>query len=495
MQPLSRSTLDALPAGVLAPAYDRRRVVAGIAHIGVGAFHRAHLAVFMDRCLSDADQRDWGLLGINLLPCDAALVAALRAQDTLYTVTECRADGQRTCRAVGSMVEHVFAPDDPAGLLARLVDPRIRVLTLTITEGGYLLDERGQLRLDDEGLRHDLLAPERPRTAFGFVVGALARRRASGTAPFSVLSCDNLRGNGNQARRAFTAFARARSPELADWIESEVSFPNSMVDRITPAMTPERRAALNAGSGVDDRAPVVCEDFIQWVIEDRFVSGRPAWERHGVQMVGDVHPYEDAKIRLLNGAHLMLAYPAFLAGHRKVDEAVRDPLFASYLRRFLDEDAGVGLASLPGMEMSRYQAELLGRFANSAIADRLDRLCLDGGSKIPAFLGTTLEQALDQGRDARRLAFLLACFDRYVRVCRDDLGDTFAISEPNAMHLIQPIIESASPTTLLETAALVGAAARNARFARQYHAFVSELADVGVRRTLAAIDSIAASAS
>jgi len=487
---LGRATLRRLPPAVLTPAYDPAAVSAGVAHIGVGAFHRAHLAVFLDRCLADADQRTWGVLGINLLPGDEPLAAALRDQQNLYTVTECAPDGRRSHRVVGAMVEHAFAPGGAADLVDRLADPRIRVVSLTITEGGYLLDESLQLRLDDPLLRHDLAHPAAPRTAFGLIVGALARRRDAGTPPFTVLSCDNLRHNGDQARRAVLGFARARSAALAAWIEHAVSFPNSMVDRITPAMTTERRRALNRDSGVDDRAPVVCEDFIQWVVEDRFVSGRPAFERHGVQMVADVTPYEDAKLRLLNGAHEMLSFPAYLAGHRRVDEAVRDPLFAAYLQKFLDEDAGAGLVSLPGLDLARYKTLLLERFANPAIADRLERLCLDGGSKIPAFLGATLAEALGAGRDARRLAFLLACFDRYVRVRRDDAGATFALAEPNAMHLIQPIIDSDSAAMLLGTTALVGAAGQNVRFARQYHALVARLAGVGVRRTLAELEAI-----
>lgn len=488
---MDRQNLEHLPAGVLGPRYRRSDVISGIAHIGVGAFHRAHLAVYMERCLADADQGGWGVLGINLLERDAELAAGLRLQDNLYSVTEFAPDGGSVVRVVGAMVEHVYAPDDPAGLLARLVDPSIRIVSLTITEGGYLLDAKNRFRLDDEGVMHDLAHPQAPCTVFGFVVGALAARRAAGLPPFTVMSCDNLRHNGDQARRAFVAYAKAHSPELAAWIEDRVDFPNAMVDRITPAMTIERRDQLNAADGLDDLVPVVCEDFIQWVIEDRFRHGRPAWERHGVQMVDDVTPYEEAKIRLLNGAHQMLSYPAYLAGHRQVDLAMADPLFRDYLRDFLELDAGVWLQSLPGMELSDYRHKLLQRFANPAIADQLERLCQDGGSKIPGFLQPTLDACLSTARDARRLAFLLACFDRYVRVARDDLMQPCPLREPNAMQRIQPMLDEGSPMALLQSVELAGChAAADRGFVAQYLACVDSLERHGVRETLRSLHSL-----
>jgi mannitol 2-dehydrogenase len=464
---LCEATLDRLPAAVRVPAYDRRRVTPGIAHIGVGAFHRAHLACYLERCLADADQHDWGLLGINLLERDAALARALQDQDGLYSVTECASDGTQHARVIGAMVEYRFSPDDPAAVLERLADPAIRIVSLTITEGGYVHSDK-------------------PAGVFGFLVGALERRRARGVAPFAVMSCDNLRHNGDQARRSCLSFARAHSPSLAQWIEEAVDFPNGMVDRITPAMSLERRQYLNNINGIEDQLPVVCEDFTQWVLEDRFRQGRPAFERHGVGLVADVRPYEEAKIRLLNGAHSMLAYPAYLAGLRQVDAALRDGAFQRYLRAFLEQDAAVGLRSLPGMELDAYKRRLLDRFANPAIADQIERLCMDGASKIPGFLKPTLEACLTSGRDARRIAFLLACFDRYVRVGRDDQRLACPLREPNGLQVLKPVIDSDSPMTLLETSALIGEAPRHdRRFVEQYLNCVSSLAERGTRATLA----------
>ncbi len=478
---MNRDCLSRLPPGILGPSYPRDAVTAGIAHIGVGAFHRAHLAAYVERCLADVDQRDWGILGINLLERDAGFATDLRAQDGVYSLTELAADGGRVARVIGAIVEYAYAPDDPALVLKRLADPAIRILSLTITEGGYALGR--------EGVMHDLANPAMPTTALGLVVGALALRRDAGDPPFTVMCCDNLRHNGDQARHACLRYATALSPELAAWIADNVDFPNSMVDRITPAMDDERRASLNALNGLADLVPVACEDFIQWVVEDRFRHGRPHWERHGVQMVADVSPYEEAKIRLLNGAHQMLSYPAWLAGHRRVDAALADPPFRRYLKAFLDEDAGAFVNSLPGMELEDYKRQLLRRFANSAMSDQIERLCMDGASKIPTFLKPTLEDCLRNGRDARRLAFLLACFDRCVRVGRDDARQPFALREPNAMQWIQPMIDSDSPMTLLRTVAIVGdAAAANTGFVSQYLECVRHLRDHGVRVTLRMVD-------
>jgi mannitol 2-dehydrogenase len=488
---LLATSLDTLPPDIEAPTYDRSRVTAGIAHIGVGAFHRAHLAMYTHHTLSDPAMHAWGILGINLLDHDRPLAEALKAQQGLYSVSEFDPRGGRRTHVVGAMVEYLYAPDDGVRVLDRLADPAIRIVSLTITEGGYLIDEHGRFRLDDDTVAHDLAHPETPRGVFGFLVGALEKRRAAGVPAFTVMSCDNLRHNGAQAKKAVLAFARARSEELATWIDREVDFPNAMVDRITPATTPRVRDELNATTGLDDRAPVVCEDFIQWVLEDTFRQGRPAWENHGVQIVDDVSAYEDAKIRLLNGSHQMLAYPAFLSGHRQVDVAVRDPLFNAYLSDFLDDDAGVWLASLPGMELGPYKKKLLDRFSNASIADQLDRLCLDGGSKVPGFLGPTLTACLENGKDARRLAFALATFDRYVRVGKDDNGEGYPLREPNAMRLIQPMIDSGSKDTLIESVELVGPLpARDERFRRQYETYVASLERQGVRRTLEQLDDL-----
>lgn len=455
MHTLDQAHLSSLPASLTRPGYDRSKVRAGIAHIGVGGFHRAHEAIYTDRALARPGQEGWGICGINLLPQDAAMAAAMKKQDGLYTVSEMAPDGSHVSRVVECMVEYLFAPDSPEAVLARLSHPDIRIVSLTITEGGYLLDGAGRFNLENPTVAHDLAHPEAPQGAFGFIVGALERRRQAGVKPFTVMSCDNLRHNGAQAKKAVAAFARARSPELAAWIEREVAFPNGMVDRITPATDAAAKQKLRELTQVDDAAPVICEDFIQWVLEDDFRNGRPDWHEVGVMFTQDVSPYEEAKIRLLNATHTMLSYPAYLAGLRKVDDALHDPLFFSYLRGFLDHDAGVWLKSLPGLDIESYKDTLLRRFGNRAVGDQLARLCIDGGSKISGFLLPTLHATLEGGRPYHRMAFFLAAYDRYLKG-KDEKGETYPINEPNARPLLEKVIASDSPMTLVQLKEVVG---------------------------------------
>lgn len=487
MYTLDSNHLSELPGSILRPGYDRRAVRAGIAHIGVGGFHRAHQAIYLDRCLTRPGHEAWGLCGINLLPQDAAMAAVMKRQDGLYTVTEMAPDGTHRTHLVEAMVEYLYAPDDPEAVLARLSHPDIRIVSLTITEGGYLLDEQGRFKLEHPAIAHDLAHPGAPQSVFGYLIEALDRRRRSNVPPFTVMSCDNLRQNGAQARRACVAFARERDPALAAWIEREVSFPSAMVDRITPATDEATRQKLRALSGVDDAAPVICEDFIQWVLEDDFPGGRPEWEAVGVMLTDDVAPYEEAKIRLLNASHTMLSYPAYLAGYRKVDEALQDPLFVAYFRAFLDQDAGPWLHSLPGLDLEAYKDTLLQRFANRAVGDQLARLCSDGASKIPGFLLPTAHACLEHDRPHHRLAFLLACYDRYLTGV-DEHGERYAINEPNAGHLLDEVRASGSPAALLAVSEIVGTRLpAHPGFVASYLALRAQLDAQGVTPTLRAL--------
>jgi mannitol 2-dehydrogenase len=452
---LNQANLSELPVSVIRPGYDRRLLRAGIVHIGVGGFHRAHLAVYLDRCLSKPGHESWGLCGINLLPNDASFAEAMKKQNGLYTVTEMSPDGSHTTRLVEAMIEYLYAPDKPEAVLERLSHVDIRIVSLTITEGGYLIDQDGVFNLNHPSVVFDLAHPNSPQGVFGYLVEALDRRRKAGVPPFTIMSCDNLRENGVQARRAFVAFAKARDPELASWIDREVSFPSSMVDRITPATDDATRQKLRNISGINDAAPVICEDFIQWVVEDDFPTGRPQWETVGVTFPPEVSPYEEAKIRLLNASHTMLSYPAFLAGYRKVDDALNDELFFKYLREFLDQDAGPWIHSLPGLDVESYKTALLERFANRAVGDQLSRLCIDGGSKISGFILPTLHACMDHGRPLHRIAFFLACYDRYLKGT-DEKGERHQLKEPNRLHLLEKAISSESPLTLLGIVEIVG---------------------------------------
>lgn len=412
-------------------AYDRRSVEAGIAHIGVGNFHRAHEEYYTNLLLGHPDQRAWGICGIALLPTDEKLVGALRSQQGQYTLTVCGRDGHDEVLRIGSLVELLWGAEDPEAVVAKLADPAIRIITMTITEGGYNIDKAtGAFILADEGVQHDLRHPDAPRTVFGFVAAGLRRRMERSGAPVTILSCDNLQHNGDTARRAFMSFIEAQDGALAAWVAANVTFPNSMVDRITPAVRADDRARLNAANGTDDAAPVYCEDFIQWVIEDRFAAGRPAWERVGVEFTDDVAAYENMKLSLLNASHTLLSYPAFLAGYRKVDDAMHDSRFARYLRQFMDKDITPYVPAPGGTDLELYKQTLIERFGNRSVSDQLARLCFDGVSKIPVYVMPNLVRMLRDGADLTRVAFFAAAYRRYLRGGRDDRGAQYAIDEP-----------------------------------------------------------------
>ncbi|MBB2205787.1 mannitol dehydrogenase family protein [Gluconacetobacter takamatsuzukensis] len=429
---LNRTSLASLPAGVSGPRYDPAAIGSGIVHFGVGNFFRAHEAFYVDRCLAGAGQQGWGIAGVGLTAGARSerKAAEFTAQDCLYSLTEAAPDGGRTVRVIGALRAYLLAPADPRAVLDLLADPAVRIVSMTITEGGYSIDERtGEFRLDTAAVRADLAGGALPATIFGYVVEALARRRAAGVGPFTVLSCDNLRHNGDVARTAFLGFARARDPELAAWIEAHVTFPNGMVDRITPSVDATIARALNDASGLDDGLPLVAEDFCQWVVEDRFCAGRPALELAGVQFVDDVTGYEQVKVRMLNASHILLAFPGILLGYRQVDEALRDPDLARFVDAYLELDVIPRLEAPPGLDPQEYRRSILRRFSNPAMADQLLRIGGDGSSKIQVFWTETVRRVLSDGGDLRRIAFGIAAYLEALRGV-DETGGTYTPAEP-----------------------------------------------------------------
>jgi mannitol-1-phosphate/altronate dehydrogenase len=491
MAALDERTSTTLPERIARPGYDRRGVTPGIAHFSVGNFHRAHQAFYIDRCLALGGQEGWGICGIGVVDSapERAKAASFAKQGGLYTLTRFPPQGEPASAVIGSIVECLFAPADPAAVLARLSDPAIRIVSMTITEGGYNMDEAtGRFRLDAPDIAHDLADPGAPRTVFGFIAEALARRRAQGTAPFTVLSCDNLRHNGEVARHAVLSFAGARDPGLADWIDAEVAFPSCMVDRITPAVTPDDVRRLNGLTGVEDEVPVFAEDFIQWVVEDRFRNGRPRLEEVGVQFTSDVAAYERIKLRMLNASHVMLSYPGLLGGCRLVHEAMADPRIRGLLRAFLDRDVIPLLEPPPGMELGLYRDSVLERFSNPAINDQLLRLTSDSGSKIPVFLGDTIGECLDRGGDHRRLAFMLAAFARYLSGI-DDKGVAFVPQEPHLTAGDMALADDPDPAAPLRMKALKGLGLERSRaFVESFVHYRAAISRRGVLGTLETLD-------
>ncbi|MNS39775.1 Polyol:NADP oxidoreductase [compost metagenome] len=334
-------------------------------------------------------------------------------------------------------------------------------------------------------IQHDLAHPGAPKTVFGFLCAALAKRRAAGTAAFTLMSCDNLPHNGAVTRKALLAFAALHDSQLRDWIDANVSFPNAMVDRITPMTSTLHRLQLADRHGVDDAWPVVCEPFAQWVLEDRFVNGRPAWEKVGVQFTDDVTPYEEMKIKLLNGSHLALTYLGFLKGYRFVHETMNDPLFVRYMRAYMDLDVTPQLPAVPGIDLTEYKNTLVARFSNQAIADQLERVCSDGSSKFPKFTVPTINRLIADGRETRRAALVVAAWALYLKGV-DEQGETYTIADPRAAFCQALVADDVLITQrLLAVEEIFGTAiARSPEFVAAFEWCCNSLREVGVSRTL-----------
>ena len=461
---LNTETLTALGPGVAAPAFKRSEVTQGIVHIGVGGFHRAHEAVYLDDLMALGNAGEWGICGVGLRAEDKPMQEALVPQDCLYTVMTRSAEGDEA-RVIGSLVRYLFAPEEEQAFQAALASPETRIVSLTITEGGY-------------GLRSG-----QPEAVFRYLAEALAERRRHSLPAFTVLSCDNLPHNGDAAKRALLAAVTA--PELAQWIEQNTAFPNSMVDRITPQTTDADRALLSQEFGIDDAWPVVCEPFRQWIIEDKFSNGRPALEQVGVQFVSDVAPYETMKLSLLNGSHFAIAYLGFLAGFVYVPEVIADPQFRPFLERFMDDEVTPLLPPVPGIDLTEYKAMLMTRFANPAIKDQIARLCLDGSSKAPKFLLHSLHAALRSGRPHRFMTLALAGWMRYLTGI-DEQGRAYAINDPRAAELTERAVRGGSdPRPLLEMTEIFGDLGQFEDFVELLSDDLTRLSDDGAHKSVA----------
>ncbi|MBB5369139.1 MULTISPECIES: mannitol dehydrogenase family protein [unclassified Janthinobacterium] len=431
---LNQANLAQLPTAVSGPAYGRDTLVPSIVHIGVGGFYRAHQAVYLDDLLALPGHAQWGYCGVGLLPSDAAMRDAMQSQDGLYTVVERSAAGD-VARVIGCVGEYLYAPDDPAAVLEKLAAPATRIVSLTITEGGYYVNQgTGEFDASHPDIVYELAHPQAPRCSFGYLLAALSLRRQRGLAPFTILSCDNLQHNGDVTRTMLLAFAALRDAELAQWLATHCSFPNSMVDRITPATTDEHRALVHDSFGINDAWPVVCEPFRQWVIEDAFPHGRPAWELVGAQMTHDVLPYEKMKLRLLNASHQALCYIGMLLGYTYAHEAMNDAGIRALVRRMMDDEVTPLLDTVQGVDLEQYKATLIERFSNPAVRDQLARIGTEGSARIPKFVLPSVREALAQGRAIKLLGFTVACWFRYLEG-HDEQGNALPLNDPYAERL------------------------------------------------------------
>jgi len=482
---LDADHLADLDEAVTVPTYDRDEVTVGIVHIGVGGFHRAHQAMYVDRLLEAGGSTEWGICGVGVLPGDQRMKEALDAQDTLYTLSLKHADGEWDTSVIGSLVAYLFAPDDPEAVIETMAAATTRIVSLTVTEGGYNIDATdGHFDAENPAIVADLRPGAVPATSFGLVTEALSRRRERGLAPFTVMSCDNIEGNGHVARRTFTAFARLRDPSLADWLEAEGAFPNSMVDRITPATTPEVIAELAERHGIDDRWPVVSEPFTQWVLEDDFPLGRPALEEVGVQVVDDVTPYELMKLRLLNASHQAICYFGHLSGYRLVHEAAQDPLFAEFLLAYMDDEATPTLSEVPGIDLDEYKHTLIERFSNPGVRDTIARLCAESSDRIPKWLLPVVRANLASGGEITLSTAVVASWARYAEAV-DEQGDPIEVVDALKDTLV-PIAQGQidDPTAFIANRAVFGDLVDDERFVGEYVRVLESLHDKGARATL-----------
>jgi mannitol 2-dehydrogenase len=443
------------------------------------------MAVALDDLLNQGKANNWGICGVGLMEFDRKMKDALQPQDCLYTLTLKHPDGRREARVIGSIVEYLFAPDSPEAVIEKLASASTKIVSLTITEGGYNFDRvTGEFDETNVLVAADLAPGATPKTAFGFITEALRRRRERGIPPFTVLSCDNIQGNGDVAKKMFLAFAALKDADLAAWISDTVAFPNSMVDRITPVTSEADIAEASEKLGLDDAWPVVAEPFFQWVIEDHFTLGRPDFDEVGAQFVEDVEPYELMKLRLLNASHQGLTYFGYLSGYRFAHEAVADPAIAGFLLKYMDNEATPTLRPVPGIDLNAYKHKLIERFSNPEVRDTLARLCAESSDRIPKWLVPVIREQLARGGDVTRSAAIVASWARYAEGVDED-GNEIVIVDPLKDQLV-PIAKSQrqNPLAFIENKSLFGDLATDKIFKNAYLEALNSLFENGAHKTV-----------
>jgi mannitol 2-dehydrogenase len=480
---LNQRSLSQLPNNIRVPRYDRQALTNGIVHLGVGGFHRAHQALYLDNYFEQTADLQWGICGVGLLQQDQPMRDALQSQDCLYTLVE-RSPHEDRARIIGAIDRYIFAPENSQAAIAALASPDCRIVTLTITEGGYYYNEgNAQLEVSHPTIQHDLQHRDQPIGTYGFLAAALNQRRKQGLGPFTVQSCDNLQGNGDITRKMLTTFAELYDPALGRWLAEQGAFPNSMVDRITPATTHDDRQMVAEQFGIEDGFPVVAEPFIQWVIEDQFCAGRPNLEKVGVQFTTDVHPYELIKIRLLNASHMLIGYLGTLLGYTYVHEVMADSQCRQAVAALMEEITPT-LQPVVGMELTEYKQTLIERFENPKIRDRLPRLCLNSSAKNPKFLLGSLRDKLRQGGAIDYLSLTLAAWCRCL-AGTDDHGKAIAIEDPLADVLAHKAQSGIDPRPILNMTEIFGDdLPQSSRFVETTANTLQQLSERGVRATL-----------
>ncbi len=487
---LNTGNLGKFADSVAIPLYDRSKVKAGIVHVGIGGFHRAHQALYTDQLLHKKGNENWGICGVALLDFDRKIYNTLKEQDGLYTLIVKELDGSLTTTVIGSIVEVLYAPEDPKAVIEKMASPETKIITLTITEGGYNYNEATkQFDFSNPLVQHDLEHPSNPKTIFGYLTQALKLRKERDQKGLALQSCDNVQGNGHILQSMLLSYVEKAEPGLADWIKKEISFPNSMVDRITPATSSLDVTVLKDTMGVDDEWPVVCEPFKQWVIEDDFITGRPAWEDVGAQFVEDVVPYEKMKLALLNAGHSVLGILGALKGYSTIDQAAGDINIARFLGLYMDNEVTPTLGDLEGVDLKKYKHSLIQRFGNIYIKDQIERICSESSAKLPIFLLPTITAQLKTRGNIDFAAFVIAAWAIY-SLGLDENGNKIVIKDAISEVLQKRAIEAKeNPKTFIEIEGVFGDLKNEALFVESYTTSYYNIKNKGLEACIVDLNS------
>tara|TARA_R110000868_G_scaffold15443_9_gene70428 strand:- start:9490 stop:10974 length:1485 start_codon:yes stop_codon:yes gene_type:complete len=487
---LSNSCLKELADRVSIPQYNRENIKAGIVHVGVGGFHRAHEAMYIDQLLHDESNSNWGICGVALLNFDQKIYNTLQTQDGLYTLVVKELDGTLTKRVIGSIVEYLYAPENPLAVIEKIANPDVKIITLTITEGGYNFNEAtGEFNLDNPQIIHDRDNPKAPKTIFGYLTQALKLRKEQNNGPVTILSCDNIEGNGDVTKKMLLSYVQFAEADLLPWIKVNVSFPNSMVDRITPATVATDFSQLLETSGIEDQWPVVCESFQQWVIEDEFIAGRPNLEAVGVQFVTDVEPFEKMKLGLLNAGHSVIGILGSLMGYSTIDEAISNPQIAKFLAVYLDKEVTPTLRNLEGVDLAKYKKTLVERFSNQYIKDQIERICSETSAKIPKFIMPTVLGQLKAKGTITYAAFVLAAWAVYsLRV--NEKNEAISIKDALQETLFAKAkVATTNPVAFLTIEEVFGNLSQSKTFIKSYTKAYHDIIANGIEKCIIELNS------
>ncbi len=467
---LNQENIPQISSHLSCPNYNRQALKTGIVHIGVGGFHRSHQAYYIHQLLEKHNALNWGICGVGLREADRKIYDILKKQDCLYTLMVQHPNGTIKSEVIGSMKEMLLAVDTPDLVINKMAHVDTKIVSLTITEGGYNFNpSTGDFNFENKDIQDELKHPDKPKTIFGFLTAALRKRRAEGLPSFSILSCDNIQHNGDVAHKMLLAFAQKQDADLAIWIAKNVNFPNTMVDRITPVTTPEAINYLQDTYNLKDEWPVVCEPFIQWVVEDNFSNARPPLEKLGVQFVSDVSPYEKMKIRLLNAGHSVLGIPGAIHGHPTINACMEDPVFAKFMRHFMDKEVSPVLGTIEGMDLEKYKDSLEERFANPNIKDSVSRICSESSAKLPKFLIPTLKENLATGGSIKYATLILAAWCYYSDQNINENNEPLEIIDSMKAELHQLAKNTSNDKiAFLKQHELFGNLDKNQRFVEEY---------------------------